>query len=131
MWRLLADLDTNPDFFPDLIERVSEGEPLDKTAATIGVHYSVLRNWIRGNNDREAAFVEAALRGKTRRVERVLEATFATAVADITEPVKHADRLRAAEILLKPSTSVSVSSDKPSSGITISFVEAKDGKPTE
>lgn len=129
MWRLLAEKDTDPDWFPAEMEKVRAGGSLFQLAEAAGVNYSVYRNWIRGNVERESALADAERDCKANRMARVLQATFDTATARVDEPVKHSDRLRAAEILLKPATTVAVPEGKELSSISLNFVEADNGKP--
>jgi len=128
-WRRLAEYDTNPDWFEAQLEKIRQGSSLWDLAKTLEIYPSVYRNWIRGNADRELSYTDAERDRKINRLERVLQATFDTAVDVSKEPVSHSERLRAAEILLKPSTAVSVPEGKEVAGINITFVDAEDGKP--
>ena len=131
MWQRLAEHDTDQDWFPNEMEKIRGGGSLYQLAQAAKVNYSVYRNWIRGNVERESALAEAERDCKANRVARVLQATFDTATSVSSEPVTHSERLRAAEILLKPSAAVSVPEGKEVSGISISFVDAVDGKPVK
>lgn len=127
MWHVLAELDTNPEFWPEIIARVSDGEFISEVAKDCQVHYSILRNWIRGNKAREQAFCEAERQGKARRVEKVLEKAHEVALADIEGPPNRMEQLRAMEILLKQE-SRQPAQHQTFGDITINFVAAKDGK---
>ena len=122
---MLADLDTNEDFWPTLLSRISDGEFPSEIAAGLKVNHSILRNWIRGNKGREQAFVEAEKQGRQSRVERVMQKAYETATATIEEPATRMEQLRAVEIMLRQADQ---SSDKPTTfgDITINFVQARD-----
>ena len=127
---MLADLDTNEDFWPTLLSRISDGEFPSEIAVSLKVNHSILRNWIRGNKGREQAFAEAEKQGRQSRVERVMQKAYETATAEITEPATRMEQLRAVEIMLRQADQ---SSDKPTTfgDITINFVQARDGKTVE
>ena len=129
MWRLLAEKDTDPDWFHSEMEKIRAGGSLYQLAEIAQVHYSVYRNWIRGNLERESALADAERDRKAVRLERILQATFDTATSSNGEPVTHSERLRAAEILLKPGTTLAVPEGKEVSSISVTFVDAADGKP--
>jgi len=129
MWQLLAQKNEDPDWFPAEMERLQEGATVEELAAIAQVHFSIYRNWIRGDANRESALADAERERKSRKMAKVLQAAFDTALSKPEEPVKHSDRLRAIEILLKPAATLEVSGDKATPAITISFVEAVDGKP--
>ena len=129
MWRILAEKDTDPEWWPGQLELLREGATLEALSEVVAVRYAVYRNWIRGNQDREVALAEAKRAGKTRQMERVLQATFDTALSTPADDIKHSDKLRAIEILLKPSSTIAISGENAPSGIKISFVDAEDGKP--
>ena len=131
MWRQLARLDTDAEWFENQIQRIKDGASLETLAEALGVNYSIYRNWIRGNENRESALAEAVRERKARQMERVLQRTFDTALAHIEEPPKRADALRATEILLAYEKSGGGNGQAPSINLNISFVEAKDGKPVE
>ncbi len=129
MWQRLAENDTDPDWFPAEMEKIRAGGSLFQLAEAAKVNYSVYRNWIRGNVERESALSDAERDCKANRVARILQATFDTATSVSSEPITHSERLRAAEILLKPGASVPVPEGKEVSSISISFVDADNGKP--
>ena len=130
MWLLLADLDTNEDFWPTLLSRISDGEFISILATELKVNHSILRNWIRGNKGREIAFGEAEKQGMQSRRERVMQRVHETATAEINEPATRMEQLRAAEIMLKQAEH-----GRPAPAqfgdITISFVQAKEGRTIE
>lgn len=130
MWLALADLDTNEDFWPTLLARISDGEFISVLATELKVNHSILRNWIRGNKPREQAYLEAEKQGRQSRVERVMEKAYETATAPIKEPTTRMEQLRAAEIMLRQHDA---SADKPQTfgDITINFVQAKEGRTVE
>ena len=123
----LAEADTNEEFWPTIISRISDGEFISTIANELKVNHSILRNWIRGNKKREEEFMLADREGKQARIARVLQKVHETATADITEPASRMEALRAAEILLKQEGG---ESKAPSSiaNITINFVAADNGK---
>jgi hypothetical protein len=129
MWRVLADKDTDPDWFPSEMEKIRAGGSIFQIAEAAGVNYSVYRNWIRGNVERESALADAERDCKANRMARVLQTTFDTATSRVDEPVKHSDRLRAAELLLKPATTLAIPEGKEVASISVNFVEADGGKP--
>ena len=128
MWQLLAEKNTADEWFIDQMELISDGATLDELAKVLGIHYSVYRNWIRGDQKREAVFAEAERERKTRILARTLKVVESTATAPVDEPVRHSDRLSAAKLLLDNEKSQSNTSSGPSINLNISFVEAKDGK---
>jgi hypothetical protein len=130
MWSLLADLDQNEEFWPSIIERISDGDFISEIAKSCNVTHSILRNWIRGNKARDAAYIAAELHGRKARAERVLQKTFETAVADIEAPPTRMEALRAAEIMLKQ-RDAEQSPRQQFGDINITFVAAKDGRPAE
>lgn len=124
----LAELDTNEDFWPTIVSRISDGEFLSTIAGELKVNHSILRNWIRGSKPREQAYAEAERAGKQHRINMVLKKTYETAVADVADPATRMEQLRAAEILLKQQDEAKA---PPSAvaNIQINFVAASDGKP--
>lgn len=124
----LAELDTNDEFWPTIISRISDGEFVSTIALELKVNHSILRNWIRGNKKREQEYAEAERLGKQHRISNVLKKAYDTAVADIEQPTTRMEQLRAAEILLKQDSG---ETKMPThiGDITINFVSAKDGKP--
>lgn len=129
MWQMLAELDTNEEFWPDLLARISDGEFISEVAKAIEVHHSILRNWIRGNKGREQAFQQAESQGKAHRAEQVLKMTYGVATAEVKELPTRMEQLRAAEIMLKQQPERRAPSTI--ANIAITFVAAKDGKPAE
>lgn len=129
MWSALATLDTEPDFFPTIISRLSDGEFLSTMAEEIKVNHSILRNWIRGNKDREEKYQQAEADGRQARIAKVLEKTYTIATTDSAEPPTRMEQLRAAEIMLKQGSGDEKKTTNTFGDITINFVSAKDGKP--
>mgnify|MGYP001611534686 FL=1 len=128
MWTQLAELDTNEDFWPALLERFSDGEFLSSVAEILEINHAILRNWIRGNKEKETAYKVAEADGKRRRMDKVMEKVHTIATTDSQEPPTRMEQLRAAEILLKQKDSDPVVKQQ-FGDITINFVSAKDGKP--
>ena len=130
MWSSLAELDTNDDFWPTIVSRISDGEFLSTVASDLKVNHSILRNWIRGNKGREQAFADADKQGRQSRIDRVMQKAYETATAAIEAPATRMEQLRAAEIMLRQAEQ---SQDKPATfgDITINFVQARDGKTVE
>ena len=128
-WRRLAEKDVDPEWWPSQLEIIEQGGTLEALAEVVAVRYTIFRAWIRGNAEREISLANAEREGKARKMERVLQAAFNTALAPCDEPVKRSDALRAIELLLKPSSTIALNSDRTPSGITIRFVESVDGKP--
>ena len=130
MWSALAELDTNEDFWPAIVARISDGEFLATIASDLKVNHSILRNWIRGNKAREKAFADADKQGRQSRIERVMQRTYEAAASKISRKPTRMEQLRAAEIILKQQES-----DRPATAqfgdITINFVQAQDGKTVE
>lgn len=126
----LAELDTNEDFWPHIVSRLSEGEFFTVIVQEYKINHSLFRNWIRGNKKREQEFNEAEALGKRHRISNILRKTYETATADIDEKTTRMEQLRAAEILLKQDSG---ETRPPSSiaNIAITFVQAQDGKPQE
>lgn len=126
----LAEADTDSEFWPSIVSRLSDGEFLSTVAEELKVNHSVLRNWIRGSQKREQDFQIAFEEGKRHRLNLVLKKTYSTAVADIEEPTTRMEQLRAAEILIRQSGDAPRA---PSSiaNIEITFVQASDGRPKE
>lgn len=129
MWTALAELDTNDEFFPHLIMRISEGEFLSTLASEIKVNHSILRNWIRGNKEREKIFGDAERDGRQSRINKVLQKTYEAATADIAEPTTRMEQLRAAEVMLRQQQPDQ--NHRTIANINISFVAADNGKPKE
>ena len=127
----LAELDTNPEFWPSIIARISDGEFVSTLAEEMKVNHSILRNWIRGNKKREQELAEAMHLGKHYRIQQVLRKTYDTATARISEPETRMEQLRAAEIMLKQQGDASGPPPGTSIGLSITFVSAQDGKPVE
>lgn len=125
MWGHLAELNTNEDFWPELILKVSEGNFLSTCAKEIGVHHGILRNWIRGDKKREEQYQQAEKDGKRRRMEQVMEKVHALAITEIAETPSHTDVLRAAEIALKHSGESGQAEPPKIPGISITFVTAE------
>ena len=128
-WRILAEKNTDPEWGPSQLELLREGATLEQLSEVVAVRYSIFRNWIRADAEREVSLAEAKREGKTRQMERVLQTTFDTALSSPADPVRHSDKLRAIEILLKPTSTIAISGEKTPSGIQISFVDAENGKP--
>ena len=128
-WRILAEKNTDPEWWPSQLELLREGATLEQLSEVVAVRYSIFRNWIRADAEREVSLAEAKREGKTRQMERVLQTTFDTALSSPADPVRHSDKLRAIEILLKPTSTIAISGEKTPSGIQISFVDAENGKP--
>lgn len=126
----LAELDTNDEFWPVILSRISDGEFVSTIAEELKVNHSILRNWIRGNKGREQALAEAMQEGKKHRIQQVLRKTYDTATAEVTEPATRMEQLRAAEIMLKQQDALA---DKPATfrDLTINFVQAKEGRTVE
>ncbi len=128
MWSALAELGADAEFFPTIVSRLSDGEFLSTIAGELKVNHSILRNWIRGDKAREAAYLQAEQDGRQARIATVLRKTYDIAVTDSTEPPTRMEQLRAAEIMLKQGSG----DEKPTNtfgDITINFVSAKDGRP--
>lgn len=125
----LAEADTNEDFWPGIVARISDGEFISTIALELKVNHSILRNWIRGNKIREQEFMEADRAGKQARLERVLKKVHAAATEDIAEPTTRMEQLRAAEIYMKQHQPEDA--PKNIANIEITFVAASDGKPVE
>jgi len=130
MWSSLAELDTNEEFWPAIVSRISDGDFLSTLASELKVNHSILRNWIRGNKGREQAFADAEKQGLQSRIERVMQRTYEAATSTISRKTTRMEQLRAAEIMLKQHES-----DRPAPAqygdITINFVQAQDGKTVE
>lgn len=124
----LAELDTNEDFWPTIVLRLSDGEFLSTIAGEYKVNHSILRNWIRGNKKREQEYEEAERQGKQHRINLVLRRAHETATADIIEPATRMEQLRAAEILLKHEGG-ETRAPSQIANIAITFVQATEGKP--
>ena len=126
----LAELDTDEDFWPTLVSRLSDGEFLSAIAEELKVNHSILRNWIRGSKARETDFVAAFEAGRQARIHRVLQKTYDAATADIAEPTTRMEQLRAAEVYLRQQPDAA---RPPSSlaNLAIVFVQADNGKPLE
>lgn len=129
MWRSLAHNDTDPEWWQKQLLLIEDGATVDQLCVLAKVHYSVYRNWIRGNDERERAFLAAQATQRSRKMERVLQATFDTALAHVAEPVKNSEKLRAAEILFQVNGATTGSpAAQAVANISITFVEAKDGR---
>lgn len=129
MWRGLAHLDMDPLWWPNQLRLIEDGATVDQLCVVAKAHYSVYRNWIRGNDERERAFLGAQATARSRKMERVLQATFDTALANVEEPVKHSEKLRAAELLFNiGGMAPGHAAAQAAANITITFVEAKDGQ---
>ena len=126
----LADLDTNEDFWPEIVSRISEGEFVSTIATELKVNYSILRNWIRGNKAREAEYQQAEQDGKQSRIQRVLKRVHETATAPVAAEVTHMEALRASEIALKQHDQERAPTQN-FGDINIIFVAADNGKPKE
>ena len=126
----LAELDTEAEFFPNIISRISEGEFVSTIALELKVNYSILRNWIRGNKAREEQFTEAEAQRKKVRIQNALKKVYETATAEIETPPTRMEALRAAEILLKQQEEEKAPTQR-FGDITINFVAAENGKPKE
>jgi hypothetical protein len=127
----LAELDAgDPEFFPTIISRMSDGEFISTIALELKVNYSILRNWIRGNKSREEQFAQAEIDGKQVRAQRARKKIYDTATADLEGQPTHADQLRAAEMVIKEQEE-SKSPEQRFRDITINFVAADNGKPKE
>lgn len=123
----LAEADTNEDFWPSIISRISDGEFISTIALELKVNHSILRNWIRGNKKREQEYIEAERAGKQHRIQQVLKKTYETATADIADEATRMEQLRAAEILLKQDGG-ETKAPTHVANIAITFVQAQDGK---
>lgn len=123
----LAELDTNDDFWPSIVSRISDGEFLSTIANELKVNHSILRNWIRGSKPREQAYAEAERAGKQYRISLVMKKAYETATADIADPATRMEQLRAAEILLKQGEGERAPASV--ANISITFVQAAEGKP--
>lgn len=128
MWETLATLDTDEQFFPVITHRISEGVFLSEIAKELRVTYSVLRNWIRGNKERDLEYKQAEADGRTARAEAIKRKMYDTATQDVVGELTHADQLRAGEILLKQESASEVKAPTQVANIQINFVAAKDGK---
>jgi transposase-like protein len=126
----LAEADTNEEFWPTIISRISDGEFISTIANELKVNHSILRNWIRGNKKREEEFMSADREGRQARINKVLQKVHETATADIEAPATRMEALRAAEIMLKSQGDLA-EPKVPQVGIAITFVSAQNGKPTE
>ena len=128
----LAEADTNEEFFPELMARISDGQFLSSIADDLHVNHSILRNWIRGNKERERIYQEAEKQGRFARVEKVMRKVHDIATTDVADPPSHMEALRAAEILLKHEQPAPGDAPPRSvANIAITFVDARDGKPVE
>lgn len=126
----LAELDTNEDFWPGIVLRLSDGEFLSTIATELKVNHAILRNWIRGNKAREQEYSEAERAGKQHRINLVLRRVHDTATADIADPPTRMEALRAAEIALKQDGG-ETRAPTQIANIAITFVQAENGKPKE
>lgn len=126
----LAEADQNEEFWPTIIDRISDGEFISTIASELKVNHSILRNWIRGNMRRESEFQQAERDGKQARIQAVLKKVHETAVADIAEDTTRMEALRAAEIALRQQENEKAPPPK-FGDLHITFVSAKDGKPQE
>lgn len=126
----LAELDTNEEFWPSLVMRISDGEFVSTIANELKVNHSILRNWIRGNKKREQEFQQAEQDGRQYRIKKVLQKAHEAATADISDPPTRMEALRAAEILLRQDGG-DIRTPSTVANIAITFVAAKDGKPEE
>lgn len=130
MFTALAELDTDAEWFPGIIARISEGEFISTIALELKVNYSVLRNWIRGSRIHEQAFEEAEKEGKKYRHQEAMKRVYEAATANkLPEPTRM-EQLRAAEIIFRQQEQ-----DRPApqrfGDISITFVAAENGKPKE
>jgi len=123
----LAELDTNEEFWPGVVARISNGEFISTIALELKVNYSVLRNWIRGNKEKEQEFSQAEIDGKKVRQQAALKKVYETATAEIAVEITRTEQLRAAEIYLKQEEEVKAPPSRIGN-LTIHFVAAKDGK---
>ena len=130
MVTFLAQSDTNDEFWPAIVARLADGEFLSTIAGDLKVNHSILRNWIRGNTEKEKAFAAAERDGKNLRISRVLQKTYETATADIENDTTRMEQLRAAEILLKQDGG-ETRTPTTIANIAITFVQANNGKPQE
>ena len=126
----LAELDTDAEFFPGIMMRISEGEFVSTIALELKVNYSVLRNWIRGNKAREQEFAAAEAEGKRVRHQNAMKKIYETATARIEAEPTVADQLRAAEMVIKQSEEEKAPETR-FRDISITFVAAENGKPKE
>jgi len=123
----LAELDTNEEFWPGVVARISEGEFISTIALELKVNYSILRNWIRGNKTREEQFSQAEIDGKKVRQQTALKKVYEAATAKIEADPTRMEQLRAAEIFLKQEDEIKAPPSRIGN-LTINFVAAKDGK---
>ena len=126
----LAQADTNPEFWPEIVARISDGEFVSTIALELKVNHSILRNWIRGNMQREQEFQQAERDGKQARIQRVLQRVHETAVAEVEDKTTRMEALRAAEIALRQQDTEKAPPQK-FGDINIIFVAAENGKPKE
>lgn len=129
----LAEMEAADEFFwSKIVDRISEGDFLSVVAQDLKVNHSILRNWIRGNKERESQFQQAEHDGRVARVAKVMKKTFDMALKENAAEPTHADQLRAAEIILKQESAATASQAPKSIGsITINYIGAKDGRPVE
>lgn len=128
----LAELDTDEQFWPGIAERIADGEFLSTVAEELKVNFAILRNWIRGNVEREKSYIQAERQGRARRTERVLERTYEVATKENAEPPTHSDQLRAAEVFLKQANLPEAPGvGRITNNYSITFVAAKEGRPEE
>lgn len=126
----LAEFDTNEDFWPSLVQRISDGEFVSSIAEGLKVNHSILRNWIRGNKKREEELQVALEAGKKARMERVVKSIYEVATTAVTEPATRMEVLRAAELMLKSQTPDENKGPRIGS-LNITFVAANNGQPAE
>ena len=125
----LAEANTNSEFWPEIVSRISDGEFVSTIALELKVNYSILRNWIRGDKAREQEFTQAEADGKQARIQRVLKRVHDTATAESEAPVTTMESLRAAEIALKQQEHEKAPMQKFTGDIQINFVAAENGRP--
>ncbi len=127
MWSALAQLNTEEEFWPTVVSRIADGEFISTIAGEIKVNHSILRNWIRGDVEREKQYQEAEKAGRFARIQRVMQKTYTTATAEIEGAPTTMEQLRAAEILLKHEQPEERTPTHVAN-IAITFVQAKDGR---
>ena len=123
----------DPLWFPGLLADITDGASLDLAYARICKDYAVswgaLRNFIKANPEKEAAYQDAlAARLELRRERAAANVARIAAVEHDDAKVSVPDTLKAAGIVLDAREGESKGTPPPIS-ISIAFVDAADGRP--